>query len=34
VPVTYTATVESNTTMKGTIDVGGLATGTFTGKKQ
>jgi hypothetical protein len=34
VPVTYAATVDSNTTMKGTIDVGGLATGTFTGKKQ
>jgi hypothetical protein len=34
VAVTYAATVESNTMMKGTIDVGGLATGTFTGKKQ
>src|SRR5262245_54774103 len=34
VPVTYTATVESNTAMKGTIDIGGAATGTFTGKKQ
>ena len=34
VAVTYAATVESNTAMKGTIDVGGLATGTFTGKKQ
>jgi hypothetical protein len=34
VPVTYTATVDSNTTMKGTIDIGGQATGTFTGKKQ
>jgi phage gp45-like len=34
VPVTYTATVDSNTTMKGTIDIGGAATGTFTGKKQ
>ena len=34
VPVTYTATVDSNTTMKGSIDIGGAATGTFTGKKQ
>jgi hypothetical protein len=34
VPVTYQATVDSNTTMKGTIDIGGAATGTFTGKKQ
>ena len=34
VPVTYTATVDSNTTMKGKIDIGGQATGTFTGKKQ
>ena len=34
VPVTYVATVDSNTTMKGTIDIGGAATGTFTGKKQ
>ena len=34
VPVTYTATVESATTMKGKIDIGGQATGTFTGKKQ
>ena len=34
VPVTYTATVDSNSTMKGTIDIGGAATGTFTGKKQ
>jgi hypothetical protein len=33
-PVTYTATVESNSTMKGTIDIGGAAGGTFTGKKQ
>ena len=33
-PVTYTATVDSATTMKGTIDIGGQATGTFTGKKQ
>ena len=34
VPVTYTATVESSTAMKGTIDIGGAASGTFTGKKQ
>ena len=34
VPVTYTATVDSATTMKGKIDIGGQATGTFTGKKQ
>jgi hypothetical protein len=31
--VTYTATVESNNTMKGTIDLAGLASGTFTGKR-
>ena len=34
VPVTYTATVDSASTMKGTIDIGGAASGTFTGKKQ
>ena len=34
VPVTYTATVDSAATMKGTIDIGGAASGTFTGKKQ
>jgi hypothetical protein len=34
VPVTYKATVESPTAMKGTIDIGGLAGGTFTGKKK
>lgn len=34
VRVTYAAKVESAGTMKGTIDVGGLATGTFEGKKQ
>lgn len=34
VPVTYTATVESAAAMKGKIDIGGQATGTFTGKKQ
>jgi hypothetical protein len=34
VPVTYTAKVESSSAMKGTIDIGGAASGTFTGKKQ
>jgi hypothetical protein len=34
VPVTYKATIESATSMKGTIDIGGLAGGTFTGKKK
>jgi hypothetical protein len=34
VPVTYTATVDSSSSMKGKIDIGGQATGTFTGKKQ
>ena len=34
VPVTYVATVDSASTMKGTIDIGGAASGTFTGKKQ
>jgi hypothetical protein len=34
VPVTYTATVDSSSAMKGTIDIGGAASGTFTGKKQ
>jgi hypothetical protein len=33
-PVTYTATVETASTMKGTIDIAGAVTGTFTGKKQ
>lgn len=32
--VKYDGTVESATTMKGTIDLSGLATGTFSGKKQ
>jgi hypothetical protein len=31
--VTYTGTVDKDT-MKGSVDLGGLATGTFTGKKQ
>jgi hypothetical protein len=34
VPVTYTATIQSKDAMKGSIDIGGLATGTFTGKRQ
>jgi hypothetical protein len=31
--VVYTGTVEKDT-IKGTVDIGGVATGTFTGKKQ
>ena len=35
VPVAYTATVDGKDSMKGTIDLaGGMATGTFTAKKQ
>ena len=35
VPVAYTATVDGKDSMKGTIDLaGGMATGTFTGKRQ
>lgn len=34
VRVIYTATVEGKEAMTGTIDIGGLATGTFTGKRQ
>jgi hypothetical protein len=34
VPVSYSATLESKDSMKGTIDIGGLAQGTFTGKRQ
>jgi plastocyanin len=34
VRVTYVAKIESNSSMKGTIDIGGQATGTFTGKRQ
>jgi len=34
VPVAYKATVEGPSSMKGTIDIGGLAGGTFTGKKK
>jgi hypothetical protein len=34
VNVAYTGTIESHDTMKGTLDIGGLAQGTFTGKRQ
>jgi hypothetical protein len=35
VPVAYTATIDGKDSMKGTIDIaGGMATGTFTAKKQ
>lgn len=33
VTFTYSGTVESNTAMKGTVDLGGAVTGTFTGKR-
>lgn len=33
-PVTYDATIEGKDAMKGTIDIAGLAGGTFTGKRQ
>lgn len=32
--VTYTGTIEGKDSMKGTVDLGGLAQGTFTAKKQ
>ena len=31
--VTYDGEIESNSAVKGTVDLGGLATGTFTGKR-
>ena len=34
VPVTYAATLETKDAMKGTIDIGGAVSGTFTGKRQ
>ena len=34
VDVTYTGTIESSDAMKGTLDIGGLARGTFTAKRQ
>jgi hypothetical protein len=33
-PVTYDATIEGKDAMKGTIDIAGVAGGTFTGKRQ
>jgi hypothetical protein len=33
-PVTYKATVQSNAAMKGTLDIAGVAQGTFTGKRK
>jgi hypothetical protein len=32
--VTYTGTIESKDSMKGSVDLGGLAQGTFTAKRQ
>ena len=32
--VAYTGTVESNDAIKGTVDLGGMGTGTFTAKRQ
>ena len=34
VQVTYTGTIESKEAMKGGVDIGGLAQGTFTAKRQ
>jgi hypothetical protein len=34
VQVTYTGTVDTNDSMKGSVDLGGLAQGTFTAKRQ
>lgn len=34
VQVTYTGTVETKDSMKGSVDLGGLAQGTFTAKRQ
>jgi hypothetical protein len=34
VDVTYTGTIESNDAMKGTLDIAGLAQGTFTARRQ
>lgn len=33
VPFTYAGTVESNQAMKGTVELGGVGTGTFSGKR-
>lgn len=32
--VTYTGTLDTSDSLKGTVDIGGQATGTFTGKRQ
>jgi hypothetical protein len=34
VSITYDGEIESNTAVKGKLDIAGLATGTFTGKKK
>ena len=34
VPVSYAGTIENKDSMKGTIDIGGVAQGTFTAKRQ
>ena len=34
IDVTYTGTIESNEAMKGTVQLGALGNGTFTGKRQ
>ena len=34
IAVTYTGTVDTSDSMKGTVDLGGQATGTFTAKRQ
>ena len=34
VNITYEGEIESNTSVKGKLDIAGLATGTFTGKKK
>ena len=34
ITVTYAGTVDTSDSMKGTVDIGGQATGTFTGKRQ
>ena len=34
ITVTYTGTIENKDSMKGTVDLGGLAQGTFTAKRQ
>ena len=34
ITVTYSGTMETSDSMKGTVDLGGMASGTFTGKRQ